>query len=103
MELVTATFPYPPLPSVIDLLRYIEEEESPLLSEERFSSEIREFTGLWYASLHHLALWSLLDSLIKDMDRRPGPEVLLTVAFCANVMDSLDITDWAQSVALKMI
>jgi mitogen-activated protein kinase kinase len=52
MELATARFPFPPeghppLPSVIDLLRYIEEEPSPTLPEGRFSEEFNDFTQQW--------------------------------------------------------
>lgn len=53
MELAIARFPFPPeghppLPSVIDLLRYIEEEPSPALPEGKFSDDFDEFTQFWY-------------------------------------------------------
>lgn len=52
MELATGRFPYPALPSIIDLLRYIEEEESPCLPEDKFSLEFRDFTKQWYDRLY---------------------------------------------------
>ncbi|KAJ3080851.1 MAP kinase kinase (MEK), partial [Quaeritorhiza haematococci] len=49
MEIATARFPFPPegappLPSVLDLLRYIEEEPAPCLPPGKFSPEFEAFT-----------------------------------------------------------
>lgn len=56
MELATARFPFPPegqapLPSVLDLLRYIEEEPAPTFLPGRFSEDFEKFIALWYEEM----------------------------------------------------
>lgn len=92
MELATARFPFPPedhppLPSVIDLLRYIEEEPSPSLPEGKFSQEFNDFCQL---------------CLIKDPDVRGTPQQLLDHLFCTRVEEQLSLVDWATTVAAKL-
>jgi serine/threonine protein kinase len=97
MELATGRFPFPPegqapLPSVLDLLRYIEEEAAPTLSVygDRFSKEFINFINL---------------CLIKDPDLRPNPANLLKEAFCVKAEKEGGVelmSIWAMSVLLKM-
>ena len=85
MELATGEFPYPPLPSIIDLLRYIEEEECPSLDPTKFSAEFIGFTRA---------------CLIKDPVTRPTPEELLEYPFLD--LQDVDLTTWAHSLSLQM-
>lgn len=83
-------FPFPPegqapLPSVLDLLRYIEEEPAPKLPSGKFSAEFEKFTGM---------------CLIKDPDLRPNPATLLKEEFC--IKGEGDLSDWAKSVMKLM-
>ncbi|RKP00372.1 hypothetical protein CXG81DRAFT_6645, partial [Caulochytrium protostelioides] len=71
MEIATARFPFPPeghppLPSVLDLLQFIEEEPAPELPADRFSQAFRDFTQR---------------CLIKDPRHRPHPAMLLADPF----------------------
>ncbi|KAL3895932.1 MAG: hypothetical protein SGCHY_004400 [Lobulomycetales sp.] len=95
MELATGRFPFPPegqapLPSVLDLLRYIEEEPAPTLPTGKFSPEFESFTKM---------------CLIKDPDLRPNPSALLKERFC--ILAERDggvelMSIWAKSVLLRL-
>ncbi|KAH6566508.1 hypothetical protein BASA60_009440 [Batrachochytrium salamandrivorans] len=71
MELALGGFPIPAeaLPSIFDLLQYIEQEPSPTLPAGKFSPEFCEFTSL---------------CLIKDARQRPHPKQLMDTAFSAS-------------------
>lgn len=53
VEVVTGRFPIPgdgssPLSSVLDVLKYIEEEPAPRLPAGEFSKDFEHFTQSWY-------------------------------------------------------
>jgi mitogen-activated protein kinase kinase len=100
IELAIGRFPFPPvgqapLSSVLDLLRWIEEEPAPSLEGEgNFTPEFISFTQKWYG--FNLIFGS---SLIKDPDMRPNAEVLLQDPFVLAVeAEDGDLREWAQMV-----
>ncbi|KAL2913892.1 MAP kinase kinase (MEK) [Polyrhizophydium stewartii] len=88
MELAMGAFPIPAeaLPSIFDLLEFIENEPSPTLPAGRFSPEFCEFTAA---------------CLIKDPKQRPHPKQLLDTAFlrqAAAMAGTGVLAQWTQSL-----
>lgn len=105
LELALARFPFPPpdeppLNSVLDLLRYIEEEPAPNVpSDEGFSPEFAAFIEKWYTSPHK-AIGNTC-SLKKDPEERPTAQELLLEEFCAREEEcDGDLTAWANQIVI---
>lgn len=87
IELATGSFPFPAetLSSVLDLLRYIEEEPAPTLDRRCFSESFCEFVS---------------SCLIKDHLQRPGPQKLLQDPFLQTA--GVDLAQWIKEAQIPL-